>query len=74
MLIKIILCALLGFTIIQNSVALELNGIGSYTQLRKEFYIGALYLTEKSNNPDSIHASGTSKRMALKVTTKSGFF
>lgn len=70
MLIKIILCALLGFSIIQNSVALELNGIGSYTQLRKEFYIGALYLTEKSNNPESIHASGTSKRMALKVTTK----
>lgn len=68
--IKIILCALLSFVFIQSSFSLELNGISSYKQLRKEFYLGALYLTEKSDNPDAIHASGTSKRMILKVTTK----
>lgn len=70
MLIKTMLSALLSYLIIQNSFALELNGIGSYTQLRKEFYIGALYLTEKSDDPKVILSSGTSKRMALKVTTK----
>lgn len=70
MIIKTILCALLSFSFIQSSFALELNGIGSYTQLRKEFYIGALYLTEKSNDPKSIHENGTSKRMALKVMAK----
>lgn len=70
MLIKHLLCILLCISIAHISFSLELNGIGSYKQLRKEFYIGALYLTEKSENPESIHANGTSKRMALKVMTK----
>ncbi|MFY0642520.1 MAG: TonB family protein [Bermanella sp.] len=70
MLIKHLLCILLFTSIVQVSFSLELNGIGSYTQLRKEFYIGALYLTEKSDDPNIILASGTSKRMALRVTTK----
>ena len=52
------------------SQSLTLNGIGSYQQLRKEFYIGALYLTEPSDDPQAIINSTGSKRMALKVTTK----
>lgn len=52
------------------SHSLTLNGIGSYQQLRKEFYIGALYLTNPSNDPQAILNSTGSKRMALKVTTK----
>lgn len=50
--------------------SLTLNGIGSYQQLRKEFYIGALYLADPSNDPQAILNSTGSKRMALKVTTK----
>ncbi|MGR6872667.1 TonB family protein [Pseudomonas sp. HK3] len=70
MLIKTLLCALLSLSLAQVSFSLELNGIGSYKQLRKEFYIGALYLTQKSDDPESINISGTSKRMALKVMAK----
>lgn len=54
----------------QLGYALTLNGIGSYQQLRKEFYIGALYLSENSDDPKAILSQSGSKRMALKVTTK----
>ena len=70
MLIKTLLSILLSFILIQASYGFELNGIGSYQQLRKEFYIGSLYLTEPSNDPAVIIASNSSKRMALKVTAK----
>ena len=70
MLIKTLLSILLSFLIIQTSYSFELNGIGSYQQLRKEFYIGALYLTNPSDDPAAIIASNSSKRMALKVTAK----
>ena len=62
--------ALTFLVISQVSWALTLNGIGSYQQLRKEFYIGALYLSQPSSNPQDILKSTGSKRMALKVTTK----
>lgn len=70
MLIKTLLPILLGILFSQSSFALELNGIGSYKQLRKEFYIGALYLAKPSDNPEDILSDNNSKRMALKVTTK----
>lgn len=53
----------------QTGFTLELNGMGSYKQLQKEFYIGALYLTQTSTDPSRIQASNSSKRMSLKVTT-----
>lgn len=52
------------------SHSLTLNGIGSYQQLRKEFYIAALYLTEPSSDPQAILNAYGSKRMVLKVTAK----
>ena len=52
------------------SHSLTLNGIGSYQQLRKEFYIAALYLTEPSSDPQAIINAYGSKRMVLKVTAK----
>ncbi|MFT6153909.1 MAG: TonB family protein [Crocinitomicaceae bacterium] len=70
MLIKILLSIILSFSLSQTSFGLELNGLGSYQQLRKEFYIGALYLTEQESDPAVIKASNTNKRMTLKVTTK----
>jgi len=48
--------------------ALTLNGISSYEQLRKEYYIAALYLSDPSSNPNQILANQRSKRMAIKVT------
>jgi outer membrane biosynthesis protein TonB len=70
MLIKTLLSILLSISLIPFSYGFELNGIGSYQQLRKEFYIGALYLTKTNNDPTAIITSNTSKRMALKVTAK----
>jgi len=69
MLIKILL-SILFISVVQTTVGLELNGIGSYQQLRKEFYIGALYLAKLESDPIAIQASSTSKRMTLKVTTE----
>ena len=70
MLNQALLIMLLSIIFTQSSLSLELNGIGSYQQLRKEYYIAALYLSKKSTDPATIIASNSSKRMALKVTTK----
>jgi protein TonB len=70
MLIKTLLAILLSLSLVQASVSLELNGIGSYQQLRKEFYIGALYLNTPESDTAIITSSSSSKRMALKVTTE----
>jgi TonB family protein len=70
MIIKTLLAILLSLSLVQTSLSLELNGIGSYQQLRKEFYIGALYLNTLESDPAIIMSSSSSKRMALKVTTK----
>lgn len=70
MLNKTLLALIFTALISPVSFSLELNGIGSYQQLRKEFYIAALYLKTPSNDPESIIASNASKRMVLKVTTK----
>lgn len=60
---------LISLAISPASQSLTLNGIGSYQQLRKEFYLATLYLTEPSNDPQAILNAFGSKRMALKVTT-----
>ena len=54
----------------QLSFALTLNGTASYQQLRKEFYIASLYLSETSKDPQAIITSNGNKRMVLKVTAK----
>lgn len=54
----------------QSTLALTLNGIASYQQLRKEYYIAALYLAQPSSDPQSILENQDRKRMALRVTAK----
>lgn len=70
MLLKTLLPLILAWTLIPSVQSLELNGIGSYQQLRKEFYIGALYVSKPSTDAATIRNSNTAKRMALKVTSK----
>ncbi len=60
----------LGLILSQASAALILNGIASYENLRKEFYIASLYVTAPSSDPQAIINSNQSKRMAIKVTAK----
>lgn len=48
--------------------SLQLNGIAAQEQLRKEFYIGALYLEALSRDPAAISAQSSTKRMVLHVT------
>ncbi|EAT11226.1 TonB family protein [Bermanella marisrubri] len=66
---RIIVC-LLFLSISQITVALTLNGIASYQQLRKEYYIAALYLSQSNDDPQSILQNQDRKRMALRVTAK----
>lgn len=66
---RIIVCVLC-LSISQLAMALSLNGIASYQQLRKEYYIAALYLAQTSDDPQSIVQNQDRKRMALRVTAK----
>ncbi len=50
---------------------LSLNGLAPYVQLRKEYYIGALYLESLSRDPIvALHSEGK-KRMDLRITIDS---
>lgn len=48
--------------------ALQLNGIATHEQLRKEFYIGALYLETPTHDAAAIASLAGSKRMVLRIT------
>lgn len=52
----------------QNSGDLNLNGIAAFEQLRKEYYIGALYLGWPGRDPAAIANMPGKKRMQLNVT------
>ncbi|MCR8921166.1 TonB family protein [Dasania sp. GY-MA-18] len=46
---------------------LTMNGLASFQKLRKEYYIGALYLERNSQNPEEIIAMPGNKRMDIRV-------
>lgn len=46
----------------------SMNGIASFEKLRKEYYIGALYLEERSNFPDYVIAMSGKKVMDMHIT------
>jgi TonB family protein len=45
-----------------------LNGISNYEHLNKEYYIGALYLSEAQSDPSIIISDNRAQKMVLKVT------
>lgn len=47
---------------------LALNGLASYEQLRKEYYIGAIYLESISQNPAAVITMDGKKRMEIRIT------
>jgi len=47
---------------------LELNGLASFEQLRKEYYIGAIYLESISQNPAAVITMDGKKRMEIRIT------
>lgn len=51
-----------------NTQGMTLNGIASFERLRKEHYVGALYLTEASNFPDYVLAMPGKKVMDIRIT------
>lgn len=65
-----LLVIIIGLSLTASTFALTLNGIATYKLLRKEIYIGSLFLTNPSDNPETIMASIQSKRMAIKVTSR----
>jgi TonB family protein len=52
----------------QNGGDLNLNGIAAFEQLRKEYYIGALYLGWPGRDPAAIANMPGKKRMQLNIT------
>ncbi|WP_019530697.1 TonB family protein [Dasania marina] len=53
----------------QDSVfdELTLNGLAAFQKLRKEYYIGALYLERNSQSPEDILAMSGNKRMDIRI-------
>ena len=47
---------------------LDLNGLAAFEQLRKEYYVGALYLDGRASDPAAVLAAAGKKRMALHIT------
>ena len=45
-----------------------LNGISSYEQLSKEYYLGALYLPEAQQNRDLVLSDNRAQKMVIKIT------
>ncbi|MRX27067.1 TonB family protein [Kangiella sp. HZ709] len=54
-------------TITVGSVTLQLNGIAIQSELRSDWFINALYLSEKSTDSQSILTDVSPKRMEMKV-------
>jgi parvulin-like peptidyl-prolyl isomerase len=54
----------------QASAARDLttNGVATFEQLRKEYYIGALFLEFPSRDPRQVIESSGRKRMAMHIT------
>jgi len=65
---------LLAFSIVASTLAsaqgndLNLNGIASFEQLRKEYYVGALYLGWPGHDAAAIASMPGKKRMELHIT------
>jgi protein TonB len=48
--------------------ALQLNGLSAYTQLRNEYYIGALYVEQLTADADTLLNADSFRRMQLRIT------
>ena len=46
---------------------LTMNGLASYTKLRKEYFIGALFLESSNNNADTIISMPGRKRLDMRI-------
>ena len=63
------LALLAGFSFISVAADLKINGIASYQELNKEYYVGALLLEDSLSNVEEITAYKERKQMKLLVTT-----
>lgn len=50
-----------------QAATLELNGAAAYSQLTREYYLGALYLPKRSDDINYILADTTAKRMQIVI-------
>ena len=64
------LCA--SFSVLSLAAEPQLNGMAVHIDLGKEQFIGALYSTTLSDNPDKLTASNQPMRMELKIVAPDG--
>ncbi|PIP81264.1 MAG: hypothetical protein COW84_00810 [Gammaproteobacteria bacterium CG22_combo_CG10-13_8_21_14_all_40_8] len=55
---------------LESGESLQLNGIGKANYMLADFYLAALYVSEPSNQIDSILQSPNAKRMQLRILAK----
>jgi TonB family protein len=72
LLISLFALVLTSYSFAQNEDfdELALNGLAAYEQLRKEYYIGAIYLESISQSPGGIITMDGKKRMEMRITVK----
>ena len=68
--LKAALVALLLTPVFSLAGSLQLNGVATFEQLRKEYYIGALYLAAPAHDASAVNSQGGSKRMTLHITAE----
>lgn len=56
---------------VQAATDLTMTGLASYEELRRPYYLGALYLANPSNNAEEILSTVGERRMEMKVTAQS---
>ncbi len=67
---KLFVVTMVSLMSVYAQATLKLNGVASYKELNKEYYIGGLLLDDYISNPDDIRLYKKQKQMKLIVTTK----
>ena len=67
-LIKTTMAAWLLVPLLAQADNLQLNGIAAQEQLRKEYYVGALYLETPAHDAAAVASQAGAKRMVLRIT------
>lgn len=68
--LKVALATLLITPLLTVADTLQINGVAAYEHLRREIYVGGLYLAKPAHDPAAIAAQAGGKRMVLRITAE----
>ena len=68
--LKVALATLLITPLLAVADTLQINGVAAHEHLRREIYVGGLYLAKPAHDPAAINAQAGGKRMVLRITAE----